>query len=46
MLFLVQAKWQWKLKNDQQTREKYLKCLSLKCVVVLAQFFEAEDNKT
>ena len=48
MLFLVQAKWQWKLKNDQQTVENSLcsQCISLKRVVVLGQFFAAEDNKT
>ena len=48
MLFLVQAKWQWKLKNDQQTAEKLYvcRCVSLKRVVVLGEFFAAEDNKT
>ena len=48
MLFLVQAKWQWKLKNDQKTVENSLcsQCISLKRVVVLGQFFAAEDNKT
>ena len=43
MLFPVRVKWQWKLKNDQQTAGNYLAVL-LKRFVVLGIFFATEDN--